>query len=212
LIEVAQESAAGAGDFDANVLGTIDPFNTGLTAVIFYQYGTPNASSYNGELNGGPNPVSSLTQVFLVGTPDGLTLMVVHDNPNDGSGGSTQTRWNLTGDTAAQVQVQPGDPGEPVTVSGGGTQFDCTKNWIGCCTDGYAIGDLAGDWTLFGQFLTVPTGITNWAVVSSDFSVVALTLTPGRRVRLQKVPEPATLGLIVFGLAGISWVARRRMA
>jgi hypothetical protein len=210
LIQVAQESSANAGDFDANVLGSIDPFNTGMTAAGLYQYGSPNASSYNGELNGGPDPVSSLSQVFMVEASDGLTLVVVHDRPNDGSGGSTVTRWNLTGDTAAQVVAD--DPGEPLTVSMGGTQFDSTKNWIACCTDGYAIGFLEADWTLLGQFLTVPTGITNWAVVSADLSSVPLTLSPGRRVRLQQIPEPATLGLLLFGLAGVAWGARRRMA
>ena len=100
-IRVAQESAAGAGDFDANVLGFVNPFNTPLTHAGFYQYNVPNGASYNGELNGGPFPVSSLTQVFLVNASDGLGLYVVHDNPNDGSGGSTQTRWNLTGDVSA---------------------------------------------------------------------------------------------------------------
>lgn len=34
-IEVSQESAAEAGDFDSNVLGFIDPFNTGLTTAGF---------------------------------------------------------------------------------------------------------------------------------------------------------------------------------
>ena len=70
---VAQESSAGAGDFDANVLGFVDPFNTALTAAAFYQYHNPNLSSYNGELNGGPNGVDGLSQVFLVSASDGLS-------------------------------------------------------------------------------------------------------------------------------------------
>lgn len=207
---ISQESGAGLGDFDANVLGFFDAFPTGLTAAGFYQYNTPNGASYNGELNGGPNPVSSLSQIFLVDAADGLSLFVVHDNPNDGSGGSTRTRWNLTGDTAAQVQAD--DPGEPVVVSMGGMQFDSTKNWVACCTDGYAIGSLDGDWTLFGQFLTTPTGITNWAVVSSDFSTTSLVLSPGRRVRLDRmsVPEPGTLALMTLGLIGITYRLRRK--
>ena len=36
-IRVSQESAAGAGDFDANILGFIDPFSTPLTISDFYQ-------------------------------------------------------------------------------------------------------------------------------------------------------------------------------
>ena len=209
-IRVSQESSTGAGDFDANVLGFIDPFVTGLTTAAFYQYGTPNAASYNGELNGGPLPVSSLSQVFLVDAADGLSLVVVHDNPNDGTGGSTQTRWNLTGDSAAQVLAD--DPGEPVVVSGGGTQFDSTKNWVSCCTDGYALGSLDGDWAMFGQFLTTPTGITNWAAVSNDFSSINLALSPGRRVRLDtvSVPDSAILFLLGPSLIGLVGFGRKK--
>ena len=37
-IEVAQESAAGVGDFDANVLGTIRAIDSPLSAVQYYDY------------------------------------------------------------------------------------------------------------------------------------------------------------------------------
>lgn len=208
LIRVSQESAAGAGDFDANVLGSIDPFVTALTAAAFYQYGTPNAASYNGELNGGPNPVSSLSQAFFVSASDGLSLVVVHDNPNDGTGGSTRTRWNLTGDTAAQVVAD--DPGEPIVVSAGGTQFDSTKNWAPCCTDGYAIGSIDGsNWALFGSFLAQPTGITSWAAVGSDFALTPLALDTGRRVRFDIVPAPGTVALVGLGLLAAGFARRR---
>lgn len=208
LIRVSQESEAGAGDFDFNILGFINAFETPLTTSAFYQYGNPHAASYNGELNGGPNPVSSLSQVFAVNAADGLSLVVVHDNPNDGSGGSTRTRWNLTGDTAAQVLAD--DPGEPIVVSGGGTQFDSTKNWAPCCTDGYAIGSLDGNWAMFGQFLQTPTGIERWAAVDSDFSFIALELDPLRRVRLDvTVPEPASWLLMGLGLIGLATRRRR---
>ncbi len=207
LIRVSQELETGSGDFDDNILGFVDPFNAGgLSTSAFYQYGNPNGASYNGELNGGPNPVSSLSQIFMVSASDGLSLVVVHDNPNDGSGGNTQTHWELLGDVAAQVLAD--DPGEPVTVSGGGTVFDSTKRWFDCCTDGYAIGSLEGDWAMFGHFVGTPTGITRWIVVDDSGSQIPLELEPGRRVRLDTVPEPATWLLVGFGLAGL--VARRR--
>ena len=208
IIRVSQESAAGAGDFDANVLGSIDPFVTALTIAQFYQYGTPNGASYNGELNGGPNPVSSLSQAFFVSASNGLSLVVVHDNPNDGSGGSTRTRWNLTGDIAAQVVAD--DPGEPITVSMAGMQFDSTKNWAPCCTDGYAIGSIDGSgWALVGQFLAQPTGITSWAAVNNDFTLTSLVLEPGRRVRFDVVPAPGTTALVVLGLLAAGFAGRR---
>ncbi len=201
-IRVSQESLARAGDFDGNVLGVITSFDTALSASAFYQYSNPNNASYNGEVNGGPVPVSNLSQLFLINASDGLSLAVVHDSSNDGSDGSTETRWNLSGDIAAQVVAD--DPGEPVNVSMGGTQFDSSKNWIACCTDGYALGSLDGNWTMFGQFLMTPTGITSWQATSADGGNIALTLTPGRRVRLDTVaapiPEPSTILLLGSGL------------
>lgn len=207
MIRVSQESSAGAGDFDANVLGSIAAYNTAMTVAGFYQYNIPNAASYNGELNGGPMPVNGLSQSFFVNGSDGLALVMVHDSANDGSGGSTRTQWNLTGDTATQVLAD--DPGEPVSVSAGGTQFNSTKNWIACCTDGYALGYLDSSWALFGQFLATPTGITSWAAVSSDASLTSLVLSPGRRVRFDRVPEPSVIALFGLGLIGLGFARRR---
>ncbi len=210
-IRISQESSAGAGDFDSNILGAMTPFVTSLSASGFYQYGSPNAASYNGELNGGPTPLSSLSQIFLVDASDGLSLMMVHDKANDGSGGRTQTTWDLVGDTAAFVLSD--DPGESLTVSAGGTHFESTKNWIACCTDGYAIGSLDNNWSMFGSFTTLPTGISAWSTVSSDFSKLDLTLAAGRRVRLDMaapVPEPSTWILMGSGLLGLFFYQMRK--
>ncbi len=216
VFRVSQESSSGSGDFDANVLGFVNPFSTSLSTAAFYQYDTPDVFSYNGDENGGPSPISQLSQIFLLDASDGLSLVVVHDNPNDGSGGSTSMQWNLTGDTAAQVLAD--DPSELVSVSGGGTQFNSTKNWLGCCTDGYALGSLDGDgWAMFGQFLTAPIGINQWAVSSFGSTSISLDLEAGRRVRLDltPVPVPAALPLLAggLGLMGfLGWRRRRKAA
>ncbi|MHC4952574.1 MAG: PEP-CTERM sorting domain-containing protein [Planctomycetota bacterium] len=199
-IRVSQESAAGAGDFDANILGTVDVFNTALTTAAFYQYGNPFGSSYNGDVNGGPSGADGLTQLFLVQASDGLSLVIVHDDPVDGSGGTANTRFDLVGDTATITVKDDGEPGYVDT----GTQFSATHNWIACCTDGYAITSLDGNWTMFGQFTSGPTGITQWQVSNSGGADVALVLQAGRRVRLDlasSVPEPS-----VYALLGAAFV------
>lgn len=181
-VQVSQESTPGAGDFDANVLGYIDPYVTSLPAVDFYQYNTPNAASYNGEHNGGPFPVSSRTQIFLVEASDGLSLFVVHDNPNDGSGGHTEMQWDVDGDTAGYLQGD--DPGEGLGGDGV-TTFTTTHTWYSCCTDGFVIGTLEGAWSMFGSFRAAPSGIAEWAAVNDDGIGISLELEVGRRVRLQ---------------------------
>lgn len=207
MIEVSQESSAGAGDFDANILGFIGIYQTPLTVADFYQYNNPNGASYNGELNGGPAPLSQVSQTFFVLGSDGLALVQVHDAANDGSGGSTRSQWILTGDTAAQVLAD--DPGEPVTVSAGGTQFDSVKNWIACCTDGYAIGSLDGNWAMTGGF-SVFVGLGRWQATSADGNDI--TLDDTLRARFRAIPEPGTIGLIGIGLLGLGFMRRRRAA
>jgi hypothetical protein len=206
LIRVSQETAAGAGDFDSNVLGFISTYETTLTVAGFYSYNNgPNGASYNGELNGGPTPVSQMSQSFFVNGSDGLALVQVHDAANDGSGGSTTMQWILSGDTAAEVLAD--DPGEPIVVSAGGTQFDSTKNWIGCCTDGYAIGMLDGDWAMTGGFQSF-VGLGQWRATSADGNDIALD--DALRVRFQTVPAPGVLGLLSVGLLGLGLMRRRR--
>jgi len=213
-IRVSQESAPGAGDFDANVLGLIDSYDTALGIAGFYQYNVPNAASYNGELNGGPIPISSLTQGFFVNAADGLHYVVVHDNPNDGSGGSTQMTTTLLGGagggTVFSVEDDPAE-GSAISDVAGDRVFDTFHNWLDCCTDGYAIGALVGDVTLYASFDALPTGISSWQSTGSTTANIAMVLTPGRRVRYDiSVPEPGVLALLTVGLLTIAVAQRRR--
>ncbi|OGA00958.1 MAG: hypothetical protein A3I00_07930 [Betaproteobacteria bacterium RIFCSPLOWO2_02_FULL_64_12] len=211
-IEVAQENTAGVGDFA--VKGQIKAYDTALSANAFYNYG---ASSYNGDAGGigGPAPVSSKSQIFFVNSAvDGLSLFVVHDARNDGTGGSATTRFNLAGDTAS-ILVRDDDTGDDPndTYADTGTQFDASHRWIACCTDGYVIGSLGGSWTMFGEFRgDDPTGLDEWRAVDGDHHFV-LALILLHRIRLRQVPEPATSALLVAGAAGLvaaAWRTRRR--
>ena len=190
-IRVSQESSAGAGDFDANVLGYVSPYTTSLSTAGYYQYGTPYGASFNGPA---PPLTSNRSHLFLADTMTGLSLFVVHDKPVDGCGGTATMKWTLTGDTAGVLALD--DPAENVTVSGGGTIFESSHGWLPCCTDGMAFGSLDGQWTIAGAFTNAiaSTGMDEWHVHSSDGSSIALAFERDMRVRLDYCdpidPEP----------------------
>jgi len=180
-VRVSQESAPGAGDFDNNVLGYVDPYVTSLTTADYYQYGTPYGASFNG-----PEPplTSDRSHLFLVRASDGLSLFIVHDIPQDASGGTSRMHWEIFGDTIALLQGD--DPNEGMTISGGGTIIDSRHGWSTCCTDGFAVGSLDGFWTAIGDFNIPPasTSMNEWHVYSSDNSSIPLAFEMNRRVRL----------------------------
>jgi uncharacterized repeat protein (TIGR01451 family) len=178
-IRISQESSPGLGDFDANVLGYVSPYATSLSTAGYYQYGTPYGASFNGPA---PPLTSNRSHLFLADTADGLSLFAVHDKPVDGCGGFASMHWTLAGDTAG-VLVED-DPGETVTVTGGGTIFDSYHRWDPCCTDGMAFGSLDGVWTMIGAMTGNFTGMGEWHVHSSDNSSIALSFELNRRVRL----------------------------
>ena len=212
LIRVSQETGVGTGDFDANVLGTIESYSSGgLTIADYYKYGNPDVASYNGP---NPLPVSSLTQSFFVEASDGLHLVVVHDNPNDGSGGRTRMTTVLAGGAGGSGSFTVGDdPGEGLAISDVGSDriFDTRHGWAPCCTDGYAIGALSAGDVLFAEFDELPTGITDWQASGNTLGNISLVLNPGVRVRFDNisVPEPGSIALLMLGLAAIGFSRRR---
>ncbi len=76
VIRVSQESAAGAGDYDYNILGYITPYSTSYTAAGYYRYDY----SYIGNVNGGPLPQGSTALNFFVEASDGLSFVNVYDS------------------------------------------------------------------------------------------------------------------------------------
>ena len=162
-IRVSQESAVGIGDFDTNVLGFIETFQTTDTLAGFYNYS-------GGSFNGPVDINSNATQNFFVHGSDGLGFYTVHDDIQDGSNGSARMEFNLLGDPDGATFLLGDEPTENLSTTGG-TNFITRHFWGPCCTDGTVIGSLDGtDWELFAEFRTLPTGIDDWLALSADGS------------------------------------------
>ena len=215
LVRVSQESAPGMGDFDDNILGFIEAFSSSQTIKDTYNYGEGESSSFNGPLT----LSSDVSHLFLAEATDGLGLFSVHDKPRDRQGGKAKMQFNLFGDTASiLVKDDPGD-----NYTGNGTTFTTNNQWNNLRTDGFAIGSLDGDWTMFAQFTTAPNGLDSWLAFSaaSSESPIELVIDPGRRVRLDfpeveeppvSVAEPSSaFGLLAFGLVGAGWRLKRKL-
>lgn len=215
LVRVSQESSIGAGDFDNNILGFIDPFNTTKTAKNYYKY---EDASFNGPA---PTLVKDQSHLFLVDAADGLSLFVVHNKPHPGFSneehGSANMRFDLSGDTA-DLKLVDDDISDKAERSDGGTTFTSKHNWNRFRTDGLVIGSLDNDWEMLVQFTAASTGLTSWLADSSSGASVPLEIETGRRVRLDfapsppiSVPEPSSiLGLLAFGTFGVSSLLKHK--
>ena len=208
-IRVSQETSAGAGDFDSNILGFVDSFDaSGLTAAGFYSYGSPIGSSYNGDTNGGPAALANTVQHFFVDTTDGLVFTSVMSAPG-GSSGNWSMRLDLAGDTMSALVLD--EPAEAPVASGGG--FNISNSWVSCCTDGNVFGALDGTaWTLLVDVNSFG-GISTWQVTDDGAGTVSLALAVDRRVRFDiaaEVAEPGTVAVLGLGLLGLGYAQRRR--
>ncbi|MGK7927507.1 MAG: PEP-CTERM sorting domain-containing protein [Spirulina sp.] len=216
---ISQETVAGEGDFDDNILGFIDAFATDGTLEEFYGYNTDNRYSFGNSVD----LTEDMSHLFLVQGSDGLGLFSVHDKYTTGrqGGGVADMQFDLFGDTASfLVKDDPGDQSYTETNSflGGTLQSTLTSKhkWWDCCTDGSAIGYLDGLWEMFAQFTDFGANdggmLEEWAVLSGDGSAIDVVLQTGRRVRIDvvvdrptQVPEPASLlGLLTVGALGTS--------
>ena len=199
IVEVAQESAPGAGDFDANVLGTLLSYPTTATAAGFYAYGVPEGSSWNGQ---SLIPVADRSHLLLADTADGLSLAIVHDRaiPDDPDGGMAEMRVEVFGDADGLIRTVEDDP-VPTEPPGsyvgdpGDTLFTAVQAWGACCTDGYVLSDLESEWSMLVSFTEVDgnggtppiMGMIEWVAYSGDGSEIPLALAVDRRVRLRRL-------------------------
>jgi hypothetical protein len=152
-IRVAQESRPGAGDFDQNILGYIDPyFEKEKAASEFYSYEEISFYSFNGAH---PRLRADTSHLFFVSTKEGLTLFIVHDKPNDPDGGGAVMRLRVEGDPdGVRVLVfdDPYSEWDFFKVSSDRREIRTWYRWFPCCTDGLALGALDGGWKVFLEF------------------------------------------------------------
>lgn len=199
LIELSQESAPGAGDFNDNILGNLLAYPYNSSAASLYAYDVPEGDSWNGLIL---TPVADRSHLLLAETTDGLTLVVVHDRaiPNDPDGGSAETLVEVFADPDGLVRTVEDDPANmeqgPYGGDPGDSVFTAVQRWDPCCTDGYALSGLSGDWTAYVRFTETDgnggtpsiAGLSEWAAYSADGSEVMLALQEDRRVRMRLVP------------------------
>ena len=196
-IRISQESAPGAGDFDANVLGCVDPYRTVDTGAGYYGY---DGFSFNGPA---PALTADRSHLFFILGHDGLSLATVHDT-EDASGGRAEMQFDLFGDPdGAVLAITDGPPStgdEYLAVAG--TTFASQHHWTSY-TDGILLSDLGGPWSMHAQFapftpsIAVIQGLDTWAVYSADGDVIFPALEQERRVRFdccdRCTPPPADM-------------------
>ena len=195
-IRISQESSPGAGDFDENVLGTIDSSDAGkMTVQGFYAYGEISDFSYNGKK---PRLRPDTSHLFFVDSLEGLSLFIVHDATNDLDGGVAVMRFDVTGDRDGiriLVHDDPYSNFDYYEVSPDSRTFTSWHRWFSCCTDGLVLGTLEGDWKVFAQFIQQDgllgedtiRGLSSWIALSGIGSEIRLSLQKGRRVLLDPI-------------------------
>jgi hypothetical protein len=216
LYRVSQETAVNSGNY--NLLGYIKPFATTQTVSQYYNYKNSSFGGSNLQL------VNDRSHLFLVQAKDGLALFSVHNSPatSDRTGGNARMQFDLLGDPNKASFMVRDDASDTYLVNGTvitsanstlrGNTFTTTQNWLPGKTDGFAIGSLNDNWTMFARF-TARTNLNSWTAYSQDGTNISLALENNRRVKIDKIeiPEPtATLSLLAVGALAVGTSALRR--
>jgi len=196
-IEVSQESAPGAGDFDLNVLGTIDAVPTSQTIQNYYGF-----NSASGSFNG-PEPVPDADTVFLAlidSSANGMNLILLYGEANASFTGSVyiDSRVVVAEDPdGAEFRVYDGLPNQGTHIdeytTAGKSYFGINHGYGPCCTDGMALGALDGDWVVYYELVSATGPVpANLMAHTSGGGGVALDLAVGKRVRLRPLTSEPT--------------------
>jgi hypothetical protein len=198
IIEIAQESVPGTGDFNDHILGQLLPYPSASSTTQFYAYDVPEGASWNGL---SLTPIIDRSHLLMADTSDGMSLIIVHDRaqPDDPDGGRAEMKFELFNDPDGAFRSVEDDPasteqGEYVG-NPGDSLFTSNHFWSPCCTDGLALSDLEGPWVLFVQFTDTDNdpatatiaGLSEWFAYSSDGTLLPLVLEAERRIRIRAI-------------------------
>ena len=128
--------------------------------VDFYDYNSAAVIPFFASANTGLEE-SGISQLFLYENAGDVSLVIIHDKPDDGSGG--HVIFDFSGIPGGAAFVVRDDPGEdPYFIDGTGSST-VDWGWAPCCTDGGAIsgGGMNGEFsiTIDPSFLA---GIDTW--------------------------------------------------
>ncbi|MBL8763463.1 MAG: hypothetical protein JNM07_04255 [Phycisphaerae bacterium] len=213
---VMQVSAPGANDPRDNIVGVVTPWVSTNSAAAEYAYGAQNPASYNGTH---VQLVGNRSHLFFVdcALPDGLSMFVVHDRTNSGSGGRAKTFVRVV-PTSPNVRIavrdDPSDP-TPCTYQDSDWLRWFVHNWEPNNTDGFVISGLYGTWSDVVLAFVQPNvncslnttsdpivGLDEWYAYSADGTgPIRLALAQTQRV----VVRPMT------ACEGIAWPSRVRV-
>jgi len=203
-VRVSQESAPGAGDFDANVLGELDPFDASQGSAAFYSYSVPAPNSFN---NAAIALVTDRAHLAILDVGPSAALCVVFDSttPDVTNVGRAETRLQLTTGTSTFALDVLDDPeatsADRYVLAPTFDSLSCTHVWNPCCTDGFVVSGLLCGASVTFTFTdvdddaTTPTilNLTSFAAYSSTGGVIELALAVDRRVRLEVLPSPGCI-------------------
>lgn len=190
VYRVSQESAPGAGDFNANVLGDVRAHQTPQTLFDYYGF------SASGDPFTGVFPALTVNRAhsFLVGGLDGLGYFTVFSGPGSAAG-RAETRTVFDEPEAGAGWVTQDDGSDTYNISATFDVFRARHSWSAGFTDGFSIGPIDGPFGLVSgfsdEFSGTPTfsGITSWALYDATPMAPALplALVEGQRIRIERV-------------------------
>lgn len=147
-------------------VATVSPISTGRSIQDFYRYDRIDRASANTPMNLREEGASKLFFYRKSGLNTPISLVVIHDEPNNGNGGDARFDFepnSLPDGDGWVVKDDPGDAGYSRTYA--------DWSWAPCCTDG---GAYRGGFDQDIEITIDPSfneGIGQWDVLDSDGSV-----------------------------------------